>query len=286
MNKQGHTADVIKASGEREEFHKNKFCDSLKKAGAPDTMVEEICEKVSLEMGPEVTTSELFRKASRYLAKQHPKAGARYSLKNGIAELGPAGFIFEQFVEVTLQALGYETKRNQIIQGECVTHEIDVYAEKGHIHYFIEAKYHNKKGIKTPLDVVMYADARLHDIKNRHEKMETEDNEHRMWLFTNTKFTGKAKKYAECKNITLTGWNYPKENGLEDLIAHFALYPVTILPSVGKYELEQFAKNDMMLARDLAPYKAEDLVEKFGLQKEPAENIINEAHTLVYGEND
>ncbi|HET8575322.1 MAG TPA: ATP cone domain-containing protein [Candidatus Paceibacterota bacterium] len=275
---------ITKASGEREPFHKNKFCDSLKQAGAPEDMTNEVCEQVSSEIEPDMTTSDIFRKASQYLTQKNARVAARYNLKHGISELGPAGFIFEQFVEIVLQTLGYETKRNQIVQGKCVTHEIDVLAKKDNVHYLIEAKYHNKKGIKTPLDVVMYGHARLLDIQEEKAKTESEPHEHRMWLVTNTKFTTKAIAYAKCRNIPLTGWNYPENEGLEDIITRYALYPITSLPSVNAFEREQFAKSGTMLARDLAPYTAKDLTEKFNISPKVAEQIIEEMTALVYGE--
>lgn len=277
-------ANIIKSSGKEEAFHKGKFCESLVSAGAPEAMVTEICEKVAGELEPGMTTSDLFRKASRYLMKKHPKAGVRYGLKQGVADLGPAGFLFEQFVETALQALGHKTKRNQMMQGHCVDHEIDVLGEKDNTHYLIEAKYHNKKGIKTPLDVVMYAGARCEDIAKHHREALGEKKEHCMWLFTNTKFTSKAIAYARCRGIKLTGWDYPKEENLQKLIERHALYPVTVLPSVGHFEREQFAKENIMLARDLAPLKPLDLVKKHGIDEKTAREIIKEAHTLVYGE--
>jgi hypothetical protein len=277
---------VTKASGVQEDFHKNKFCDSLEKAGAPKPIIDEICEKVSQEILAGESTTEIFRRASEYLARQNPEAAARYSLKRGIAELGPAGFIFEHFVEVVLQSLDYSTQRNQIMQGGCVPHEIDVLAKKDGIHCLIEAKYHNSKGIKTHVDVVMYAYARLQDIEDKKNKEESEKNKHQMWLFTNTKFTRQAIKYAKCKNIRLTGWDYPHGESLEELISRNALYPVSVLPSVDKHLLEIFAKFDMMLARDLAPYKVADLTKKFGIDEKSAEKVIKEAYALVYGDEE
>ena len=45
-------------------------------------------------------------------------------------KLGPTGYPFEDFIAKLLQADGYETKVRQILKGECITHEIDVIAEK------------------------------------------------------------------------------------------------------------------------------------------------------------
>lgn len=277
---------ITKSSGVQEPFKKSKFCQSLREAGADKTTIDQVCEKIARGMKPGMSTSQLFRRASRYLTKQNPEVAARYSLKKGIAALGPAGFIFEQFVETLLRELGYVTERNVMVSGACITHEVDVLAKHDTQHFLIEAKYHNKSGIKTPLDVVMYADARLADIEKKQKTQESEKNEHRMWIITNTKVSSSGIQYARCKNITVTGWDYPENEGLEDLITRYALYPVTILPSVGKFEREQFAKHNMMLARDLAPYSVEDLTQAFGIHKRKAQKITAEAHRLVLGGNE
>ncbi len=276
--------EITKASGEKESFSKTKFCRSLRSAGAPRQLADEICSLIEREVTPGMTTSQIFRKASRYLTARTVSVGARYSLKRGIAELGPAGFLFEQFVEVLLQSLGYTTERNQIVRGQCISHEVDVVAHNGEQHFLIEAKYRNKSWIKTHTDVVMYADARLQDIVRREQMEHQKHHLHRMWIFTNTKFTENAIAYGDCRGLGLTGWSYPSRDSLEDIITRNALYPVTVLPSVDRATREQFAKRNMMLARDLAPYSPSDLVEDFGVAEPRARRIIREAYALVYGE--
>ncbi|MEX0933854.1 MAG: restriction endonuclease [Candidatus Paceibacterota bacterium] len=275
--------DIIKSSGEKEQFSKSKFCHSLRETGAPSDVVEEVCNRVQKEIAPGATTSHIFRLATRYLVRENTAAAARYNLKNGIAQLGPAGFLFEQFVEAMLQEIGYTTKRNQIMDGECATHEIDIFAEKDNTHYLVEAKYHNQSGIKTPLDVVMYADARLMDIANAREH---EQQKHVMWVITNTKLTSSAIKYAQCRKLKVMGWDCPKgssEGTLQEIVEGHLLYPVTALPALNRYAREQFAKYDMLLVRDLVAYSAQDLVNKFGIYGSVAQEIITQAESLVYG---
>lgn len=276
--------EIIKASGEKEIFDKNKFCNSLKNTGAPKDIVKKVCDLIEKEVEPGMTTSHIFRLATRHLMEASLAVASRYNLKRGIAELGPAGFLFEKFLEIVLKELKYETLRNQIMDGKCVDHEIDILAKKGDRHYLIEAKYHNRVGIKTPIDVVMYADARLQDIAFAKENEERGGESHYMWLITNTKFTSKAIKYALCRGIKLTGWNYPSGDGLENIVTKYSLYPVTTLSSVNRYAREQFAKYDMMLVRDLTIYSPKDLISKFGIHENNAKNIVKQTHALMYGE--
>jgi len=52
-------------------------------------------------------------------------------LKKAILQLGPTGYPFERFVGELLKYQGYEAKVGQIVQGNCVQHEVDVVAKKG-----------------------------------------------------------------------------------------------------------------------------------------------------------
>ena len=114
------------------------------------------------------STAKIFRVALDYLVKEDLNLAASYGLRRAIGEFGPAGFLFEQYVEIILQAYGYQTKRNVMMKGACVEHEVDVSAQKRR-HYIVEAKYRNEPGIKTHIDVVMYGDARLADIARLEE---------------------------------------------------------------------------------------------------------------------
>jgi len=275
--------EITKATGEREEFNKGKFCKSLKRSGAPDAVVSEVCDIVEQELTPGMTTSDIFRRASKYLAEKHIASAARYNTKRGIANLGPAGFVFEQFVEIIFREMGYKTARNRFVRGACVSHEIDVIAWKNNEHIVVEAKYHNQPNTKTHIDQVMYADARLMDIERGHQKRGEKGVTHTIWLFTNTKFTSKAIRYAKCRGVRLTGWSYPGRESLEVLVNKYSLHPVTVLPSVDKQALESLSRVNLMLVRDIAPYTAEKFAQDFHIDRDRAERIVHEASTLIYG---
>ncbi|MEK7134223.1 MAG: restriction endonuclease [Patescibacteria group bacterium] len=274
---------IIKATGETEQFNKGKFCKSLERAGAPKEVVGEVCSLVAEELKPGMTTNDIFRQASKYLARKNISAAARYNTKRGIANLGPAGFVFEQFVEIVLHELGYKTARNKFVKGMCVSHEVDVLAWKGGEHVIVEAKYHNQPNTKTHIDQVMYADARLMDIERAHEKNGERGVRHTIWVFTNTKFTEKAIRYAKCRNMRLTGWGYPAKENLEILVDRFLLHPVTVLPSVDRFSLERLSQAGVMLARDIAPYTPEKFARAVNIDLPRAQKIVREAHALVYG---
>ncbi len=273
--------EIVKTDGVREQFSASKLCLSIRKAGAPRDVADSICRAVSTKINPNDSTNTIFRKALKYVMKESPDIAARYSLRRALEALGPAGFIFEQYFEVVLQAYGFATKRDVILKGACVSHEIDVIASEGSKRFLVEAKYHNEPGIKTHVDVVMYADARLIDIVKSEPEKNRAKYEYAMWLVTNTKFTDATIQYAKCRGIRLTGWNYPRGASLEDVIADKKLYPVTILPSLPKNMLPELAKRNIILAQDLLTYEAADLVRSFHMEPAIAEKLVREVSEMT-----
>lgn len=273
--------EITKTDGTSEAFKPAKLCLSIRKSGAPRALAEEACRTIETKVTPNDSTSAIYRKTLRYLMKEAPAVAARYSLRRGLEALGPGGFIFEQYFETVLQAYGFRTKRNVILKGKCITHETDVIAETGSKRFLIEAKYHNVPGLKTHVDVVMYADARLQDIVAAEKTSGKNKFEYGMWIVTNTKFTDASIKYAQCRGIRLTGWNYPRGASLEDVIADKKLYPVTVLPSVPKLLLPEFAKRDIILAQDLLTYEAADLARTFKIDRALAEALVSEVAAIT-----
>ena len=270
---------IIKASGKEETYSRQKLCRSLKATGAPKTLVDRVCHIVEKEISHGTTTEEIFRTTAKYLKEENPILAAKYSLKQSIMELGPSGFLFEQYIGAILEEYGYKVKTNQMMKGESgVFHEIDILASTKDTHYIIEAKYHNGRGVKTNVPIAMYAFARLLDIAGQQKKKEKEN--HKAWLVTNTKFTRSTIRYSLHNDIKLTGWSYPKQDNLQRLIEAKSLYPVTILPSVNQYAREQFAKHNLYFAKDLINLTAKQFQKLFGIHQKVSINIQSEAMAL------
>src|SRR3989338_7319221 len=91
--------DIRKASGEIVIFDRDKFCQSVQKAGALEHIVQKVCSLVEREITPGTSTSKISQKATRYLLREHELlAAARYNLRNAIMQLGPAGVFFLGYV--------------------------------------------------------------------------------------------------------------------------------------------------------------------------------------------
>jgi len=272
--------EIVKSDGVVEVFDPKKLCDSIKRAGAPAKVADSICQMVSQKVKPGATSSNIFRDSLRHLVKEDLDIAVKYSLKRGINSLGPAGFLFEQYVEAVLRAYGYKTRRNIMMKGKGVIHEIDVVAEKNNQTFLVEAKYRNEEGLRTHIDEVMYAESRVRDINN-YDLNKKKNKQFIPWLITNTKFTETSVRYAKAYNLDLTGWTYPKGKSLEDLIIEKKIYPVTVIPSITKAALEEIAKRGMILAQDLLPYSVEDLALEFNINPYKAKAIFGEVQELM-----
>ena len=261
---------IQKNTGEIEKFSEAKLCNSIRASGAPKKLTDEVCHSVKQKIPENGTTTNIFRQTLHYLMKEDIDIAVAYSLARGLEKLGPTGFRFEQYIEALFQAYGYKTKRNQMIKGKCITHEVDVVLEKFGLTILVEAKYRNDKAIKTHVDVVMYAEARRQDIAEANPK-----KDYQMLVVTNTKFTETSIKYAKCKDkITLLGWNYPKGTALEDMIIKKKIYPVTVLPFVSDEIFHRFAEKEIILVEDLIPYGVTKLQKEFGLSTRQASQIV------------
>ena len=103
---------------------------SLQFSGASEAMVEEIVQRVQKELYPGISTREIYNRAFALLKKKESVYASKYKLKKAIYELGPTGFPFEKFISGILHYSGYETKVGEVLEGTCVSHEIDVLAIK------------------------------------------------------------------------------------------------------------------------------------------------------------
>ncbi|MDE1874483.1 MAG: restriction endonuclease [Patescibacteria group bacterium] len=271
---------IVKSTGERERFDPAKLVESLRKSGATQDQAEKVLRHIEGELVEGMTTNEIYRHAFEILRKvAHPAAVARYSMKRAITELGPTGFPFEKFIAEIFKSEGYEALTDQIVQGSCVEHEIDVVAWKGDELVMVEAKFHNEYGIKSDLKVALYIKARWDDLK---ENVYAYGGKKRkvtsFQLFTNTKFTDAAIRYAECKGLTLIGWNYPRRGNLEDLVSEAGLHPVTAMTTLGQAEKKSLLDGGIVLCKQVAA-QGQNLL-SYGISKSKVASVLEEAQHI------
>lgn len=239
---------VVNMQGVREPFSSDKVYFSAQRAGASKPAAREIATVIEKEVYNGMRTEEIFRRVKELLERGDRKASMRFSLKEAMRRLGPAGYTFEKYVGEIFEDLGYNVKLNQMVMGQCVSYEIDFLAEKDNFVYIGECKFHKLPEGKVDLQVALANCARFHDIRDRGS---FGDKEIKSILVTNTKFTTEAVKYSECSHIDLLGWRHPAEQGLEYIVESRNLYPLTILPSCKGRLAEIFVARKKLLVKDI-----------------------------------
>lgn len=230
--------NVIKASGTREPFSEEKIVRSLARSGISLDTASQTVDYLKRHLKPDITTGAIYGHVSTYLQQNAPVENYfNYGLKRAVMDMGPSGFPFEVLISDILKKQNYRTEIGVVTQGKCVTHEIDVIAQKDSEKYFIECKFHNTPGFKTDVQVALYTYARFLDVDSAQKNMGNDTNNFG-WLITNTKVTSEVIDYGKCVDLKVTTWNYPKGNGLQDIIMASGLHPITLLTAVPKDKIK------------------------------------------------
>lgn len=269
---------VVKFNGEKEPFSVNKVYSSAMRAGASSSLARRISGEIEKEVYQDITTGEIFKKVKDRLKKENFKSALRFSLKDAMKKLGPAGFLFEDFARKVLSRYGMDVKTSMILQGKCSRHEIDFLAEKENIVYIGECKYRNNAGDKVDVNVCLKSFAILDDVKNSGRFGDKEVN---FLIVTNSKFTDEAIRYSSCKKMELLGWNYPKNQGLEDMVEERKLYPVTILSSFKGYLAEALKRERVMLVEDVLSLNMDKFIKRANIPEKQMESLKREAEILL-----
>lgn len=270
---------IKKNSFDVEPFSTQKLEHSLLRSGASEEEIENIISKIQTEIYDGISSNEIYKKVFAYLKKSNRTSASRYSLKRAIFDLGPTGYPFERLVAALLREKGFKTSVSVILNGECVTHKIDVLAEKEGSVYAIECKFHSDSNAVSNVKIPLYINSRFLDIQkqwNTNSKNTTHLKQG--WLVTNTRFTIDAINYAKCVGLNLLSWDYPLNNGIKDNIDSFDLYPITTLINLSKDEKTTLISKDIILVKEL--YENKIVLEKMRITSDRIVKILNEVKEL------
>ncbi|HAH57979.1 MAG: restriction endonuclease [Lentimicrobium sp.] len=271
---------VRKASGELEVFSEEKLYQSLHNAGAGDPLISWVIEQIRPQLVQGVTTRKIYQLAFKLLRQKIGVLASRYSLKEAIMELGPTGFPFEKFVSEVFRAQGFNTLTGQIIQGRCVTHEVDVVAWKDNLQLLIECKYHNTAGRICHVQVPLYIHSRFNDVRYMWQReTQSEGKNYEGWIVTNTRYTSDAQDYGKCAGLHLVGWDYPRNGNLKNRIEMAGLFPVTAISQLNHRQKQSLLDADILLCRQLLE-QPEQLI-KAGIKPRMADKILDEVQQLI-----
>lgn len=294
---------IRKASGESQPFSAEKLKESLKRSGANSETIKKIAEEIERWIVSEIKNSvqkdlennisrekpsefyaipsrAIYKRAFSLLNKKTISSAARYNLKNALMEMGPTGHPFEFFTGEIYKVLGYTTEVSITLNGHCVTHEVDVVATKDKHQRFIECKYYQSTGKNANVQVPLYIHSRVEDII----RMKKEDSKLNGFTFsggivTNTRFTSDAEAYGSCCGLHLLSWDYPKGNGLKDIIDREKIYPITALSSLTKAQKATLMERGVVICRQVSQNEAE--LNALNLTKNRRRKVLEELHDLI-----
>lgn len=275
-----HSKQILiqKGTGEMVPFEAERLRNSLKRSGADEDSVDLIVSEITENLQPGTNTKKIYQQAFRMLKKNKRSNAARYKLKRAIMELGPTGYAFEKFIGRLFQHLGYQTQVGVVVEGKCVSHEIDVIADNDTERLLIECKYHNLSGDKSDVKVPLYIHSRFNDVVPTWQAELGDSKRLKAWIATNTNFSTDAIAYGNCAGLGLLSWSYPKGNGLKELIDRSGLFPVTCLTSLTWKEKDQLLEQGVMLSRDI--HKEPTVLEPLRLSSNRSANVLKECSEL------
>ena len=261
--------NVLKSTCDIEPFSEEKVLASTKRAHIPESLQNQILQHVKSKLYDNIQSSEIYRHIMEFLGtSSFPYSRAKYSLKQGVMDLGPTGYPFEDFVAEVLNVQGYQTQTRQVLNGKCVKHEIDIIAQKDGKKSMIECKFHNSMGNHTQVHVSLYTKARFDDLKDALKLNE-------VWLVTNTRITPDALSYALCNNVRVISWNYPESGGLRDLIEKSKLHPITVLTTLSQTQKQQLLQQHMVLCKDICENPASLAI--INLPQDKSRTVLDES---------
>jgi hypothetical protein len=270
---------VTKFSGEIVNFDKDKLIHSLRKSGANEVAVFQVIHEIERELYEGIPTKKIYKLAFQLLKKFSNVHAARYNLRTAIQSLGPAGFFFEKFIAKVFECEGYQTQTNLILEGKCVSHEVDVLLKKENYVSMVECKFHGSQDAKTDVKVPMYILSRFNDLKDRDFQLfKNNYSIQNCWITTNNRFTDDAVKFANCSKLSLLSWDYPKGNSLKNKIDLNQIYPVTCLTTLTMAEKDKLLVQDIITALDLIQHA--DWLSKIELSPSRIKNVLLEANQL------
>ncbi len=274
--------NIVKANGRTEPYDEEKINLSLIKAGASPELATQTTKAINKEIKNNMSTNQIYNKALSHLKKIEPGVALRYSLKRAVMDMGPDGFVFEEYMAKILREYGYTTEVGQFVKGYCVEHEVDIVAKKEGKIYLIECKYHNSLGIKSDVKTALYVNSRFIDIEKAYiEKNNLSYDPIEAMLVTNTKCTSDALQYARCVGLKILAWECPEVENLQYFIEGKKLYPVNILSTINSKQKEKLFDSNIILVKELLELKIDHLTKLLSINYRNAEKIINEIKLIM-----
>lgn len=269
---------IIKSSGEAVEYDPQKIRASLKRAGASDQLADRVLAVVNKRVREGMHTKKLYAIVRKEIARTDTCVACRYTLREALLKLGPAGFKFEQYAASILNSLGYRAELPpDNLMGKCTMHEVDIIASKNSTTAMIEAKFRNNTTDVVNLKDTLATWSRFIDLN---EAPQTPNRFTEAWIITNARFSESAIAFGSCRGIRMVGWKSGTES-LASLVDHASLYPITTLDDLKQWELDAFAAKGFMLCREITEKNPAELSTALRIAESRLKTIISTCQSIV-----
>lgn len=271
---------VIKSNGQREPLNLDKVQRVCQRVGAPKELCQQIARSVEERARDGIKTRDIYKLVHKLLVEQDFATAARFNLRDAIFQLGPLGYNFEHYVEKVLAAYGYKTSLPPILQGACVTHEVDVLAKKDNRTAMVECKFRHTQEIFITIKDTMSTWARFLDLVDGAAIGKCSHLDE-CWIVTNSRFSLQSIQFGHCKNMVMLSWDHPRERPLPAWIDDKGLYPITLLPKYGLGIQRKFIEAGFVLLRDLAGADSDKLARTTGIALGVAKDAVADAREIL-----
>lgn len=270
---------IKKASGDLEPFSSEKLKQSLLNAGASEKTISKIVTEIESWIYTGITTKKIYTHAFKILKRETNPSSIRYSLKKAVFDLGPTGYPFEILIGKLFEHMGFSTEVGIVVEGNCVTHEMDVIATNKNEQLLVECKYHKDQGKQVSVQVPLYLRSRVNDIVEKRQGItEYKKLKFTGWLVTNTRFSSDSEQYGICSGLKLLSWNFPIGDGLHEKIEKFKIFPITVLKNLSVKEKQYLLDEGIVTCKQLLENK--DLLNAMGIRKFKYENLLKELNDV------
>ncbi|MCX8187318.1 MAG: restriction endonuclease [Nitrososphaeria archaeon] len=271
---------VRKADGRLEAFDRSKVVGTALHFGLDLEEAEAIADEVSRQVYDGIPTSKILSMIQELAAKSRPELEYVRDLREAISRMRSKPD-FEEYIRFALRVVGYVVEPGRVLEGRCVSHEIDGIAFMGHEVLVVEVKHHVNQHTYTGLDTVLELWAAFEDLQEGHRLGLHEYAFTSAILACNTKISLHSERYARCKGIKYMGWKYPRAFALGDIVTKYRLYPITMLASLSEGQVASLGDRGIILLSQLVELDVGEVAKLINAEKSFVEKLIEAATAIL-----
>ncbi len=271
---------VRKADGRLEPYDEAKVLRTALYLGLERADAERIEREISEKVYDGIPTSEILSMIRGLAEEVRPELSRTTDLREAISAMRPKPD-FEEYARIVLREAGYLVEPGRVLEGRCVSHEIDGIAFRGDEVFMVEVKHHFNHHTYTGLGTILELWAALEDLREGYRLGFHPYSFTSAILVCNTKISQHAEQYARCKGIMYMGWRYPRAFALSDIVSSKRIYPVTMLKELPAEKIAKLGDRGIVALSQLTRLRVEELARIMETNTEEAEQIKELAEKIL-----